>query len=359
MPVQGTVAAHPGAGRTSGAPRCGRLPAVDLDAFSAVHGRTWARLDELAKQRRLSGAEGDELVRLYQEVATHLSMVRSTAPDPSVVSRLSDSLGRARSAIAGSHDPSWSDLKRFVVLSLPAAFYRLRWWTVAVMVACCAIAVVAGVNVYTDPEAQAAMGTPSQLESYAEQEFANYYTNHPGQSFAAQVWTNNAWIAAQCVAFGITGFWPVMVLVQNAAGVGAAGGVMALHGGLDVFFQLILPHGLMELTAIFIAGAAGLKIFWTILAPGGRPRSRALSEEGRALFTVAIGLVGVLGVSGLVEGFVTPSTVLPWWLKIVIGALVLAAYWTYTLVLGRRAVRAGETGDLRADHNVDQLPLAA
>ncbi|NCT91358.1 stage II sporulation protein M [Cellulomonas sp. APG4] len=331
---------------------------MDLDAFSAVHGRTWARLDELARRRRLTGAEADELVRLYQEAATHLSAIRSAAPDPAAVSHLSQLLARARSAIAGAHEPSWRDLARFVVVSLPAALYRIRWWTVAVTLAFCVIAVVAGVHVYSSPEAQAAMGTPSQLEQYAEEEFANYYTNHPGESFAAQVWTNNAWIAAQCVAFGISGVWPVFVLLQNAVGVGSAGGVMALHDGLGIFFQLILPHGLMELTAIFVAGAAGLKIFWTIIDPGGRPRGRAIAEEGRALITVALGLVGVLGVSGLVEGFVTPSD-LPWWLKIAIGALVLAAFWVYVLVLGRRAVASGETGDLRAAETVDVLPTAA
>ena len=333
---------------------------MDLDAFSAVHGPAWARLDVLSKQRRLTGAESDELVRLYQEVATHLSTVRSVAPDPSVVSRLSDVLGRARASIAGSHDPSWSDVARFAVLTLPAALYRIRWWTVAVTVGFCAIALVSGLHVYGSPEAQAAIGTPSQLEGYAEEEFANYYTNYPGQSFAAQVWTNNAWIAAQCVATGITGVLPVVIMVQNAVAVGSAGAIMALHGGLGIFFQLILPHGLMELTAIFVAGAAGMKIFWSgVIDPSGRPRMRALSEEGRSLFTVAIGLVFVLGVSGLVEGFVTPSRILPWWLKIVIGALVLAAFWVYVLVLGRRAVRSGETGDVRADHNADQVPLAA
>lgn len=333
---------------------------MDLDAFSAVHGGSWARLDHLSRRRgRLDGAESDELVRLYQEVATHLSQVRSAAPDPSLISRLSDLLGRARAVIAGAHDPSWSDVTRFLVLTVPAAFYRVRWWTVGVTAAFVLIAVVAGVNVVGSPEVQASLGTPSQLESYAEDQFAQYYTNSPGTSFFAQVWTNNAWIAAQMVALGITGFWPVMVLVQNAVAVGGAGAIMALHGGLGVFFQMILPHGLMELTAVFVAGAAGLKLFWAVVDPAGRPRSRAVAEEGRALITVAIGLVGVLGVSGLVEGFVTPSTVLAWWLKIVIGALVLAAFWVYVLVLGRRAVRAGETGDLRADHNADVVALAA
>ena len=171
------------------------------------------------------------------------------------------------------------------------------------------------------------------------------------------MWIHNAVIAALCVAFGITGVVPVYVLVQNAVNLGANGGVLAMYDGLDIFFQLILPHGLLEMTTVFVAGGAGLKIFWTMIDPGGRPRGQALSEEGRSLFTVAIGLVGVLAVSGLIEAFVTPSS-LPWWLKIVIGALALAAFWTYLLVVGRRAVRAGETGDLRADDNVDTLPVA-
>jgi uncharacterized membrane protein SpoIIM required for sporulation len=109
---------------------------------------------------------------------------------------------------------------------------------------------------------------------------------------------------------------------------------------------------------VFVAGGAGLTIFWTVIDPGGRPRGRALAEEGRALFTVAIGLVGVLAVSGIIEGFVTPSS-LPWGVKIAIGAVALAAFWAYVLVLGRRAVRSGETGDIAAEDNADVLPIAA
>lgn len=334
------------------------LAAVDLDAFSAVHGATWTRLDALASQRHLTGAESDELVRLYQEVATHLSTVRSVAPDPAVVSRLSDILGRARAAISGAHEPALSDIGRFLVLSLPAALYRVRWWTVGVTVACLAVAVISGIHVLNTPESLAAFGTPGERREYAQEQFAAYYSENPHSSFAAMVWTNNAWIAAQCVAFGITGLWPVLVLALNAANIGMAGAIMAEHGGLDVFFQLILPHGLLELTAIFVAGAAGLKIFWTVVDPGGRPRGRALAEEGRALMTVAVGLVGVLAVSGLIEGFVTPSS-LPWWLKIVIGALALAAFWAYVLVVGGRAVRAGETGDVHPHDGADVLPIAA
>jgi uncharacterized membrane protein SpoIIM required for sporulation len=166
--------------------------------------------------------------------------------------------------------------------------------------------------------------------------------------FAATVWTNNAWIAAVCVATGITGIGPVAMLVGNAINVGAAGGLMASAGHLGLFLQLIAPHGMLELTSVFVAGAAGLKVFWTWIDPGPRPRGRALADEARALFTVAIGLAGTLLVSGLIEGFVTGSA-LPWGVKIAIGALALAAFWTYVVVVGGRAARAGQTGDLEAD----------
>ncbi len=328
---------------------------MDLDAFTAVHGPEWDRLRELTRRRRLDGAEADELVRLYQTVATHLSTVRSAAPDPVLITRLSDLLTRARARVAGAHEPAWADVVRFAVVTVPAALYRVRWWTAGVTVAFLLVALVVGWRVATVPEALAAVGPPSFQEEYVNEAFASYYD--PGAGFAAMVWTNNAWIAAQCVAFGITGVWPVFVQLQNAVNVGAIGGMMAAHGELALFLQLIAPHGLLELTAIFVAGGAGLKIFWALVDPGPRRRSDALAHEGRALITVAVGLAGALALSGLVEGFVTGSG-MPWWLKIVIGAVALAAFWTYVLVLGRRAVDAGETGDLAGHQAGEVLPAA-
>ncbi|MET0787980.1 MAG: stage II sporulation protein M [Cellulomonas sp.] len=319
---------------------------MDLDAFEQARSADWVRLDELVRQRRRTGAEADELVRLYQAVATDLSAVRSAAPDPEMVTRLSMLVGRARAAVAGTHEPSWRDVTTFVGVSLPAALYRIRWWVLGVATAFILLAVTAGIWVATQPEALASMGTPSQQQEYVDKSFAEYYD--PGAGFAAVVWTNNALLTAICIATGITGVLPVYFMVSNAISVGAAGGMMAAHGHLDVFLQLIAPHGLLELTAVFVAGAAGLRIFWTWVDPGPRPRGRALAEEARALFTVALGLVGVLAVSGVIEGFVTGSG-LPWAAKVGIGIVALAAFWAYVLVLGRRAVRSGQTGDLEAD----------
>ncbi len=330
---------------------------MDVDAFIEVHRRDWQRLDELVRQRRLSGPESDELLVLYQRVSTHLSIIRSVDPESAVSGALSMRLSRARTRFTGARSNAMEDVTRFFVLSLPAAFYRIRWLTVVVGVLFGVVAWLYAGWVLSTPGVIRALGTDEELRQYVEQDFVDYYSENPAASFAGLVWTNNAWLAVQAVAFGVTGVWPVYILYQNAQGIGLAAGMMASYDRLDVFFVYILPHGFMELTAIFVATAAGLRIFWAWVAPGRRRRSEALAQEGRALITVALGLVLVLLVSGLVEGFVTPSG-LPPWLRLTIGFLVFAGYWAYTLVLGRRAVLAGHDGDLDAVDRGDGLITA-
>jgi uncharacterized membrane protein SpoIIM required for sporulation len=330
---------------------------VDVEAFAAVHSPDWAELEALLRRRRLTGDDADRLVLLYQRTATHLSQVRSSSADPATTARLGVLVARARTRLAGAREPVWRDLARFAAVSFPAALWRIRWWFAAVTAGSLAVAGATAAWVATDPSVLAALGTPADLRTYVDSDFAGYYSAHPASAFAAKVWTNNAWIAAQCVAFGVSGVWVLLVLTQNALNIGVAAGLMVAYHRGQLFFGLILPHGLLELTCVFVAAAAGLRVFWAWVDPGPRSRSRALAEEGRSLVTVALGLVVVLGVSGLLEAFLTPSG-LPTALRIGLGAAVLAAFLTYAAVLGRRAVAAGETGDVRAEHAGDVQPVA-
>jgi uncharacterized membrane protein SpoIIM required for sporulation len=329
---------------------------MDLDAFVVVHRDDWDRLDRLCKRRRLNGAEVDELVLLYQRTATHLSLVRSSSPDAALVARLSGTVARARSAVSGGHEPIWRELTRLVSVSFPAAVYRARWWAFGSALGSLVVATALGFWVASSPRAQATIGSRAQIRQLVENDFESYYSEHAASGFAAQVWTNNAWVAALCFVLGITGVGVIWVLIQNAVNLGVVGGLMAANGRLDLFFGLITPHGLLELTAVFVAAGAGLKVFWAWVDPGPRPRAQALAEEGRAMVTVAIGLVGVLLVSGLIEAFVTPSP-LPTWARIGIGALVWLAFLTYVARYGRPAVLAGETGDLDPELAGDVRPV--
>ncbi|GAA4962716.1 stage II sporulation protein M [Kineococcus glutinatus] len=330
---------------------------MDVDAFRTVHAAGWDRLRELTGRRDLDGAGADELVVLYQRTATHLSLLRSSTTDPVLVDELSTLLARARARLTGTQRASWRAPVRFATRAFPAALWRLRWWTLATTLLFLVVAVPAGVWVTADPVRQAAVfGSDETVRRLVEVEFAGYYSEYSHVSFAGRVWTNNAWVGAVCIATGITGVLPVFVMVQNAVNVGLVGGLMVASDRAELFFGLILPHGMLELTAIFVAGAAGLRVFWAWVAPGPRPRRQALASEGRAMVGVALGLVAVLFVSGVIEGFVTPSP-LPTAARIGIGALAELAFLTYVAVLGRRAAAEGETGDVTDADAGDVAPV--
>ena len=330
---------------------------MDLDAYVAAHGREWQRLEQLLGVRRRSGDQADELIDLYQRAATHLSVVRSSAPDPALVGQLSRLVARARASVTGTSDPAWRDLSGFLTASVPAAIYRAWAWWGGVLVASVVTAFALGAWVAAHPSMQSRLIPQAELDQLVSTDFESYYSTYAHASFAAQVWTNNAWVAAVCIALGVLGVPVVYLLWQNVANVGVIGGIMVSHGRADLFFGLILPHGLLELTAVFVAAGTGLRLFWAWVEPGARTRSQALAEEGRAAFGIAIGLVGVLAVSGFIEGFITPSG-LPGAAKIAIGVTAECAFLAYVFVLGRRAAIAGVTGDVRPEEAGDTAPVA-
>jgi uncharacterized membrane protein SpoIIM required for sporulation len=330
---------------------------VDLDAFAAEHSADWARLDALTtRRRRLTGEEIDELVRLYQQTATELSALQSAGLDPALAARLSSQLARSRAAISGAPSAGWRAVGRFFAISFPAAAYRVRWWWLGCAAGSALVAVLIGLRVAGSPALQASLLSKSAAAKLVYHQFRHYYSAYNGQSFAARVWTNNLVVAAETVVSGLLLGIPVLfVLFENALNVGVIGGLMTSYGRAGEFWVFILPHGMLELSAVLLAAAAGLRLGWSVVDPGRRPRSRALAEEGRALVTVALGLVVVLFVSGLIEAFVTPSP-LPAWARIGIGAVAELAFLCYVLVVGRRAVAAGQTGDIAEAPDV--VPVA-
>jgi uncharacterized membrane protein SpoIIM required for sporulation len=336
---------------------------VDLDAFVAAHRAEWGRLEQLTRRasrpRRLTGAEVDELVDLYQRVATHLSLAQSTGRDPALVGRLSTLVARARAVVAGGRGAAWSDVARFLRRDFPGICYRTRWWWLGATAGFVLVAFALGGWIATSPAAQLAVAPPEVVQQLVEEDFESYYSSAPAQDFAARVFTNNAYVAAQAIVFGVLLGLPVLyVLFTNAVNVGVAGGLMAANDRTGLFFGLILPHGLLELTAVFVASGLGLKLGWTVVDPGGRTRSRALAEEGRALVAGALGLALVLLVSGVIEAFVTPSG-LPTWARLAIGVVAELLFLAYVFGPGRRAVQAGVTGDLVGDLRGEVRPSRA
>ncbi len=158
------------------------------------------------------------------------------------------------------------------------------------------------------------------------------------------MWTNNALVAAEALIGGVfLGVGTILALLDNSLNLGVDGGLMIGHGRTSEFFTLILPHGMLELSAVFLAAAAGLRLGWVIIDPGPRRRGQALAEEGRRDGDHRPRPRRGAGVSGAIEAFVTPSA-LPSWARIGIGALADATFLAYVILAGRRARRLGLSG---------------
>ncbi|MFJ7630829.1 stage II sporulation protein M [Streptomyces sp. NPDC097595] len=335
---------------------------MDLDVFVHTHRVAWDRLDHLLRRgRRLTGAEADELVDLYQRTATHLSLIQSSTPDPLLVARLTQLVARARSVVTGTRRASWRDVAHFLTAGFPAAVYRSRHWWVPTAVLSTLLAALMGWWIGTHPEVQSAIAAPEDLRRMTVPggEYETYYSSHPATSFAAQVWTNNAQAAAMCLVLGAFLCLPVLwVLFVNVVNLAVGIGLMSSAGRLDTFLGLLLPHGLLELTAVFVAAGTGLRLGWTVIDPGPQTRRAALAQRGRAALGMAIGLALVLFVSGVIEAFVTPSG-LPTWARISLGTAAELLFLLYVYVLGGQAARAGEAGDLDVVERSAEVPTAA
>ncbi|MBX6390612.1 MAG: stage II sporulation protein M [Frankia sp.] len=334
---------------------------MDLDAYVAVHRPEWIRLRQLVdranRPRRMPEEELDELVELYQRVATQLSVIRSRAHDQAMVDNLSSLVIRARAAVAGGIDPGWHAVGRYFVVTFPAALYVRRWWVIGTTVGCLLVALGFGLWILNDDAARTNLIPAPDVAALCSHDFASYYSENPAPSFASRVWTNNAWVSAQAIALGVLLGLPTLgVLFINSLNLGVVGGYMTSCGEAGQFWTLILPHGLLELTVVFMAGAVGLRLGWSIIAPGNRRRVEALAAEGRAAVSIAIGLAVALAVSGFIEAFVTPSG-LPAAVRIGIGALALALFLAYIVIYGSRAASTGESGDLDPELREDLAPV--
>ena len=318
---------------------------MDLDAYVIAHSREWARLEQLVSTSKLSGAESDELVERYQQVATHLSVVRTSAPDASLIAHLSSLLARARNRAAGTRVTTWRGVRIFFADRFPAALYRLRWWWMGCFAANVLVAAVMMWWLLENPGVEQGLLSPTEVDDLVNGDFENYYSEYAASHFAAQVWINNAWVSALCIALGIVGFPVILLLFSNILNLAVIASIMIRHDRGELFWGLILPHGLLELTAVFVAGGIGLRLFWSWIEPGILSRSASIAREGRTAATVALGLVAVLLVTGIIEAFVTPSG-LPTWGRVGIGVVAELVFFAYVFVLGRSAVHRGYTGDI-------------
>lgn len=335
---------------------------MDIDRYMQRNEPTWRRLEELSRRGssnlgKLSDDEVTELLSLYQRVSAQLSHARTQYADPDLNARLSQILGEARNVIYRRRGNPVRAAGRFLTETFPAAVWYSRRFVLVTLLCFFVPAVGMGVWLANSPAALDAAVPPEVQELVAQEEFESYYSSDAAQNFAGTVTFNNIQVAFLAFALGVIPIiGPVWIIAFNGMSVGVIAAVMHRAGEGPQFWGLILPHGLLEISAILIAGAAGLRLSWALVAPGDRTRAHAFRDEGMRAVVIVMGLVMCFIVAGFIEGFVTPSG-LPTVLRVAVGVTVLAGFAAYIVLLGARAERKGLTG-LLGEATRDELARA-
>ena len=337
---------------------------MNIDRFIEVNQGRWKRLAQLTRQaarnpRRLTTGELEELVALYERVNTHLSLARTQLRDPGLIAHLTRLTASAGAVVYGTQPRTWRGFARFVTGTFPAAVWHIRHFILASAALLCIPAAAMALWLNDSPRALEIAAPAAERATYVEEDFEAYYSSDPAAQFASAVTTNNIRVALFAFAGGVLLCVPtILVLVLNGLNLGLPIAAFAAASQLPRFWGLILPHGLLELTAVVVAGGAGLRLGWTLIDPGDRPRGEALTEEGRRAIAILIGLIAAFVTAGLIEGFVTGSG-LPTVVRVGIGAAVEAVFVVYVVVRGRAAAARGLTGAIGDDRGDGWTAVAA
>lgn len=318
---------------------------MTIDRFVEDRRARWGRLGQLisaARGRvdRLSADEVLELGRLYRTTTSDLATLRRDFPHDVATERLNDLAASAHALVYSEAPTSGRRLRRFLLGELPASVRAQLPWTGASF----AIALVFGLATFVIGLAFPEIAQGALPEETREQLAQRHLWTDIPEGFrpiaGPLIIVNNVRVAIVAFAGGMTaGLLTAYVLASNGAMLGTIFAVVqgyGLSGGLLTF---IAAHGVLELSAIFLSGGAGLRLAWAILRPGDHSRRDALRLGAAQAARVMLLVIPVLGAAGLIEGFVSPSRASEG-VKAGVGIATGALLWGYILLAGRTATAA-------------------
>jgi uncharacterized membrane protein SpoIIM required for sporulation len=290
---------------------------MEMPEFIEARRPRWEKLESLlakAESRGLRGLELEEaraLGRLYRAVSSDLLWVRARSGSADVNEYLNDLVGRAYALTYPGERPRLADVWGFVARGFPALM-RQEWrMYVASLLLFLAGAGFGYLGMLVDPDAAPYLVPAEHLELDPVQRAADEARGEGmtvGQQarFSSYLFTHNIQVAFLAFALGITaGVGTALMLFLNGLMLGALAQVYTAKGLAGWFWAWILPHGIPEITAICIAGAAGFVIARGQVAPRGLPRGMALRQEAVRAVRMLFGTLALFVLAGIIEGTIS------------------------------------------------------
>ena len=305
-----------------------------IDRFVEDHRARWARLGALVQRARgrvarLSAEEVLELGALYRTTTSDLAVARRDFPRDTVAERLNDVVAAAHALVYSESPASGRRLRQFVTRELPASVRAATPFTLVAFALVLLPAIITFAAGVIQPDVASSAMSEEARRSLIGRTPGTEIPEALRARMGPVIIVNNVTVAIGAFAGGMTaGLYTVFILVVNGTELGTVFSVLQEAGVASSLVVFILAHGFLELSAIFLAGGAGLRLAWAILHPGERTRGDALRIAGAQSMRVMLLVSVTLVCAGLIEGFVSPTTLAPA-AKLAVGVITGLALWAY------------------------------
>jgi uncharacterized membrane protein SpoIIM required for sporulation len=314
---------------------------VNLDRFHSTRSSRWSELEDLVRQaggkpERLGPDAVRRIGRLYRSTAADLAIARRRFPGDPIVARLERLTVAARQAVYAERSRRLS----------PTRFFGTDYWRRVrerprLLLLAAVLLIVPGVlgGIWATEDPGAAIGlVPEDFLPTVESPGGDRgLSGEEKGAFSSAVLTNNIQVSFLALAAGIAvGLGTVFVLLYNGLILGVVFGLTIENGQGAPLVEQVASHGILELSCIVVAAAAGLRLGESILRPGRRKRTDALVDQARGAVETVLGTAPWLVLAGFVEGFVSPEGI-GVAAALAVGAAIAAVYWTLVFTRGRPA----------------------
>lgn len=330
---------------------------MNQEQFIASHAAEWRRLEgwiARGKKSQKGGkapekAAAEEFASLYRKSCQHLALARSRLYSHHLINRLNRLVLHSHARLYGAKRNIVREMALYIFSGFPA-YVRSEWRPVLISAALfyfsmAAMMVAILINpdmVYTvmdgnqlrqfeymyDPAHVDTLGRTSGREANSDVMMFGYYVS------------NNTGIGFRTFASGLLlGLGTIVTLLFNGIYIGATAGHLTQLGYIETFWGFVAGHSALELNAIVLSGAAGLKLGMAFIAPNRRTRLRALRDEAKNAMSLMYGTAAMFILAAMVEAFWSPSRHVPPEVKYIVGMIMWVMVIAYFVFAGRRAAR--------------------
>lgn len=318
--------------------------------FENLYKDDWDELEQLlavirGSRKETNPVQGERVASLYRRTCEHLALSRARAYPTYLIDRLEHLTSEAHQAIYQERgDFGLRKLQALAAVEFPRAVRQHAvyvWIATAVFVL---PTLILGVLVYLRPElilsvvdAQSAAEF-ERMYSGTEEAIGRHRNAHTDWAMFGYYIRHNIGLAFQCFASGLlAGVGSLFFLAYNGVFFGALAGYLTQRGFGETFYSFVVTHAAFELTAIVLAGAAGLRIGHSLLAPGRFTRRQALVAASREAVVVIYGVALLLLIAAAVEAFWSSARWIPPMMKYSVAGLCWLSVIAYLTLQGRRA----------------------